>query len=154
MDILYAILGLLALTIIGFGVSLTLIKKKHTDQIKAQLEKVGTLETANINGADFKLVTTDKTYLIKLFFAPGAYEVSFNSKRHWQIFTPSGKKMFETNGFADIAGDKLVVIYPNPGKIVKYINENEVVFVKPTMDVFGMTVIHVDQITEFFNVEG
>lgn len=151
MTFLYTVLILLAITGFAFIVAFTLIAMKHKKMVVGKLNSLGAIKEVKSRTHDFEITYEGQEYKIKLLYAPGAVEVSFNSKRHWQIFTTSNKKMAETNGFYDLEGKKLLVIYPNPGKIVRYINENEIVFVTPQMDVFGMNVIHSDQIESYFN---
>ncbi len=146
----YLGLGILVVIVIAIIVVIELNKQKFVRAIEHQLKQHGTLEHTKVNSYQYILKTKDRTILIRLIYAPSVNEVSFNSKRHWQLFSSSGKKMIETHGFQDIEGDKLLLIYPQPGKIVKYINENEVVFVKPGMDVFGMHAIHINQIDQYF----
>lgn len=150
MELLYAITGLTALMGIIFVLFSNYVKQKQLKRILAGLSSVGILEKSASKAYDYTLKSDNQTYLIKLIYAPGAVEVSFNSKNHWQIFNSGNKKMYETNGFSHIEGKKVVLIYPEPGKIVKYINENEVVFVKKDMDVFGVNVIRESQIEAFF----
>jgi 2-polyprenyl-3-methyl-5-hydroxy-6-metoxy-1,4-benzoquinol methylase len=146
----YLGLGILVVIVIAIIIIIELNKQKFVRAIEHQLKHHGKLEHSKLNSHQYVLTTKDRTILIRLIYAPSVNEVSFNSKRHWQLFSSSGKKMIETHGFQEIQGEKLLLIYPQPGKIVKYINENEVVFVKPEMDVFGMHAIHINQIDEYF----
>jgi hypothetical protein len=148
-------IGLGVLLAIVFGIVLIIEhnKQKFVQSIESQLSQYGTLTKVKKDRYQFELQTPNDRIFIRLIYAPSVNEVSFNSKRYWQLFSSSGKKMIDTLGFQDIEGTKLIIIYPQPGKIVKYINENEVVFVKPKMDVFGMHVIHLHQIETYFNNE-
>ena len=146
----YLGLGILVAIVIAIIVVIELNKQKFIRAIEHQLKHHGKLEYTKLNSHQYVLNTQNRRIQIRLIYAPSVNEVSFNSKRHWQLFSSSGKKMIETHGFQDIEGDKLLLIYPQPGKIVKYINENEVVFVKPGMDVFGMHAIHINQIDQYF----
>ncbi|MDY0209811.1 MAG: hypothetical protein RBQ91_00190 [Acholeplasma sp.] len=151
MDFLIALVILLGLSFIGTVTTFTVIGQKHRRRVIDHLSEIGVLTETKLKSHDYEMTVKGSHYKIKLVYTPGAHEVSFNSKRHWQVFTPSNKKMLETNGFYELEGKKVIVIYPNPGKIVKYINENEIVFVKPNMDVFGMHVINCDQIDSYFS---
>ena len=143
-------LGIITVVVITIIVIIEVNKHKFIQSIENQLKQHGSLEKVSKSSHQYVLNTLNKSILIRLIYAPSVNEVSFNSKRHWQLFSSSGKKMIETHSFAEIPGDKLILVYPQPGKIVKYINENEVVFVKPHMDVFGMHVIHLNQIDNYF----
>lgn len=147
---LWIALGVLFVLFVVIIVIIENNKKRFVHAIEHKLKHHGTLEKVTNNSHQYVLKKQDRTYLIRLIYAPSVKEVSFNSKRHWQLFSSSGKKMIETHGFQDIEGNKLIIIYPQPGKIVKYINENEIVFVNPKSDVFGMSAIHIHQIEAFF----
>lgn len=140
----------IVLILVAILVFLESNRKRFILSIEEKLKKYGTLEKANNVNHGYVLKTNTTTYHIKLIYAPGASEVSFNSKRHWQVFSGSKKLMLPTHGFQDKEGNKILLIYPQPGKIVKYINENEVVFVTLKMDVFGMNVVHINQLDAYF----
>lgn len=148
MEGVYIFLALIVMTVVTFLIASIVLKRKQIKQIEDKLRTHGTLLESNSKRFDYTWVLENKTYLIKLFYTPSAKEVSFNSKMHWQVATNGGKKLFATNGFADLEGNKLIVVYPTPGKMVKHINENEVVFVKPTMDIFGMNAVLTGQIDD------
>lgn len=150
---LYLGIGILLIIVVVIIVIIEHNKQKFVHAIESKLNQYGTLTKVKKEGYQYELQTQNEQISIRLIYAPSVNEVSFNSKRHWQFFASSGKKMIETHGFQDVQGTKLIIIYPQPGKIVKYINENEVVFVKPKMDVFGMHVIHIHQIETYFNPE-
>lgn len=148
MEGIYIFLALIVMTVVTFSIASIVLKRKQIKQIEDKLRTHGKLLESKSKRFDYTWVLEDKTYLIKLFYAPSAKEVSFNSKMHWQVATNGGKRLFETGGFADLEGNKLIVVYPSPGKMVKHINENEVVFVKPTMDIFGMHAVLTGQIDD------
>lgn len=149
MEGIYIFLALVIITVVTFFAASLVLKRKLIKEIKEKLSLYGKLTESKSSSFDYTWHVNDQSYLIKLFYTPSAKEVSFNSKMHWQVATGGGKKLFETNGFADLEGNKLIIVYPNPGKMVKHINENEVVFVKPTMDIFGMKALLVEQIDDF-----
>lgn len=143
-------LGILLVIIVLIIVLIERNKQKFIRTIEHNLKHLGILEKVAKNSHQYVLKINDRIILIRLIYAPSVTEVSFNSKRHWQLTSSSGKKMIETHGFQELVGEKLIIIYPQPGKIVKYINENEIVFVNPKMDVFGMNAIHLHQIEQYF----
>ncbi|MBW4258596.1 hypothetical protein KTG15_13005 [Methanobacterium sp. YSL] len=125
-------------------------RRRFLASIERKLAQFGSLRKQSNPSLGYILQTQTESVFIKLIYAPSAKEVSFNSKRHWQVFSGSGKHMLPTAGFQDLEGHKLIIVYPQPGKIVKYINENEIIFVKPETDVFGMRVVHIHQIESYF----
>lgn len=129
---------------------LGLNKRKFIESIEQRLKVYGSLEKAKNPNHGYVLKTPSESHQIMLLYAPSATEVSFNSKRHWQVFQGSKKGMLPTYDFAELSGKKVLIVYPKPRKMVKYINENEVVFVSMSLDVFGMHVISIDQIETYF----
>lgn len=143
-------LGIILIVIVSIIIFIERNKQKFLRTIEHKLKHHGSLEKVTKNSHQYTLSNGHRQILIRLIYAPSVSEVSFNSKRHWQLISSSGKKMVETHSFQELNGEKLIIIYPQPGKIVKYINENEIVFVNPKMDVFGMNTIHLNQIDQFF----
>lgn len=140
---------LLVVAFIGLNYFLHSLKKKNLEKIKEELKLVGEVESVK-EIYDFNLKVNNESYMIKVIYAANLKEVSFNSKKHWQVSNSSGSKMLDTKGFEELTGRKIVLIYPKPERVLRYINENEVVFVKPSMDVFGMTVLSMSELTEYF----
>lgn len=95
------------------------------------------------------------TFLVKIIKVPEYAEIQINNKVTWEIKYGAGntpgkaqpyKKMVkEISEFMNLETKtneiKLVIATPCPKKIVKYINECEIVFVTPYTDVYGTRLI-------------
>lgn len=112
---------------------------------------------------DIDLKINDKHYVIKILIVPEYSEIQINSRVTWEVKYGAGntpgkaqpykrflteisefqKKDFDENII------KLVLINPRPKKIVKYINECEIIFVKSSTDVYGSKIITKDNFDIF-----
>lgn len=100
-------------------------------------------------------VTKDMlTIYIKLIIVPNYSEIQINNKATWEVKYGAGDAVgkvqphkrylteivsFMNKEFGENT-KKLVIFSPNPKKIVKYLNENEIDFVKSTTNVYGANV--------------
>jgi hypothetical protein len=100
---------------------------------------------------DFKL--NEINYLVKFIFVGNIKELSFNSLRHWQIKDKKKNPMINPKGFELLEGNKVIIVYPAPKQILKYINENEVVFVRPNEKCFDYYVYTDSTIDEIKHLE-
>lgn len=148
------VIGLIVVVIVVvvFYGYLAALKQKNMKLLEAKLSTYGVV-TKHKGNYEYELEIREEKYKIKVCYANHTREVSFNSKKHWQLTNSNGSRMFNTKGFEDVIGNKIVLIVPNVEKIIRYINENEVVFVKPSMDIWGMNILTVDQLNAYFNVE-
>lgn len=134
MDAMYYVYTLIILAVIAIivFVLLKLDKKKKHNHLKNLLKEQGKLIKSTEKSYDYLLKTKNKEIKIKLVFIGSmAVEFSINSPRHWQVKRASSSNLLKTNGFEHIKETKAIIVFPKPQKLVKYINENEIVFVKP-----------------------
>ena len=105
----------------------------------------------------------DKKYLIKMIYHPKSYEININSKKYWQVnrgivsSRKSGeqmKKVYDLINF-DLKENeypkntiKLYVIYPFSKRLLKVINECEMIFIKPNTDIYGCRIINYNSLEE------
>ncbi|HBT59620.1 MAG: hypothetical protein WCZ13_01820 [Acholeplasmataceae bacterium] len=139
----------LAIAFILLWLFLQSIKKKNMEKLEIELRQFGEV-TRQKDIYDFTLQIENSIYKIKVIYASNLKEVSFNSKKHWQVSNSSGSKMLDTKGFETLSGNKIILIYPTPERVLRYINENEVVFVKPSMDIWGMNVLCLNDLEAYF----
>ncbi len=123
------------------------------------------LHEGNQQFYDFYLEIQSSIYYIKFLILPPFSEVQINNRTTWEVKYGAGsapgkvqpKKRYLTEMVdfmkADVAPtvQKIVILSPKPKKIVKYINESEIVFVKPTTDVYGARLIDEGQFRLFKN---
>lgn len=105
--------------------------KKRRQSIIDYLSQLGQLKPANHSSYDYLFTYKNKTYKVKIAHIGFYKELSINSKKHWQLKPSKKIKLISTHGFDEIEGDKMLIVYPHPSKMVKYINENEIVFILP-----------------------
>lgn len=155
--------------IIGFIWITLLPKMKRKKAISTFLEYLNksnltySLKEGNQLFYDFRLEMFDSIYYIKFLILPSFSEVQVNNKTTWEVkygagntpgkAQPKKRYLVEIVDFMkmDIESNaqKFVILSPKPKKIVKYINESEIVFVKPTTDVYGAHLIDEGQFRLF-----
>lgn len=153
MDYLYPIGGALIIIIIVLIVG-QIIKQKQLNEILRKLEEIGEVKKVKKNSYDVILIVNKQRIYVKFLYVGKTKELSINSFRHWQIDSSSKKlNLLNTGGFERLIQPKILLVYPKPKKIVKYINENEVVFVKydeQCFDFYLFTKDEIDKIGNFF----
>ena len=153
----FVIIGIVLLVIfitIYQGILPKIKRKKLIQKVENYLKKIGkdyTLKILEKDIYDIDLVVENKHLVIKILIVPDYSEIQVNSKETWEVKYGAGDtpgkvqphKRFlnevstfqKTNFPIDIT--KIVLISPKPKKIVKYINECEIIFVKPSTDIYG-----------------
>ena len=162
------VLGVVAAVIILFVVISFLNKKKaYTNLYNKLLTYSDKVEVVNGNPAfDFKMTYNDKLFLIKLIYNPSCYEININAKHYWQRnegVVSSRKKGEQMKGvydltFFDLKANnypldtvKLYVIYPDSTRLMKVINECEMVMIDPSVDIYGTRVERYKKLDENIN---
>lgn len=132
---------------------------KYLKQLTAYF-KERNLEIAINNVKNLKKVyeikTENKNYFIQLVIVPLNSRIQINNNITWELKT-GGKegigdapskvtRLTEIEKFmlTSFDGKKIVVFLPNVKKIVKYINECEIVLVNELTDVYGAKVVSAD----------
>lgn len=102
--------------------------------------------------------SNNKTYYIKFVYIPNFSQIQINNKSTWELkygagntpgkHQPHKRYLNEIVNFMnnDYFGTKIVAFTVNPKEIVKYINESEIIIVKPTTDVYGAFVTSVNKL--------
>ena len=144
-----------------------LFKKKALKNLNLSLEEIaGATNVKRVlknKSFDFEMDYNNKKFLIKLIHHPSKCEININSANYWQInrgivsSRKSGEQMkgvydllkfkLTDNGYAKNTV-KLYVIYPYSNRLMKVINECEMVFIKPNVDIYGCRVINYKDIKE------
>ncbi len=140
------------LIIIVVTIIIELNKNKKREFIKNLLQVQGDLIEVKEKSHNYVLNTNQRDIYIKVLYIGPAREFSINSKRHWQIKNNSKSHMLQTGGFELIKEDKALIVFPTPKKILKYINENEVVFVKPDEKCFDFYLFTIDEVNQVKDV--
>lgn len=148
----YIIGGVIVVIIVLIIYIILFINKKNlTNEVIEELKKLGKLDKSSSKAYDYLLNFDDKKVYIKLIYLKGYHTLSINSKRHWQAFKNSGH-MLKTGGFENIRANKVLLVFPPPKKVIKYINENEVVFVKYDEKVFDFHLFTSKEINNILDV--
>lgn len=115
---------------------------------------------------DIDLKINNRRFIIKVVIIPAYSEVQINNKATWEIKYGAGNTpgkvqphkrylteiiQFQNNEFIDAT--KVIIFSPKPKKIVKYINECEIVFVNSKTDVYGSRIISERQLAFFIKNE-
>lgn len=129
LSLIFSILGILVISV--FFLIIRINMKKQTNEVIEKLKSIGILTPSNSSSYDFDFFVNDVTYKLKLLYMAHYKELSINSKTHWQVKPAKKIKLIPLNGFDSLEEPKILVVYPHPGKMVKYINENEIVFIRP-----------------------
>lgn len=112
---------------------------------------------------DYEVDYNNKKFLIKMIYHPSKSEININSMNYWQInrgIVSSRKSGEQMKGVYDLLKFKLIdngyskntiklyVIYPYCNRLMKVINECEMVFIKPNIDVYGCRIINYKNLKE------
>lgn len=157
---------LIILFLIYKGITPKIKRKKIIENLDEYLKKQNnpyTLEILTNDIYDLDLKVNNKHYAIKLLIVPDYSEIQINNRSTWEVKYGAGNtpgkpqthkrylneiSSFQAKDF-EYEITKVVLIYPKPKKIVKYINECEIVFVTPKIDVYGSRIITTDNFGVF-----
>lgn len=141
MPFLYIGLGAAVLSFVIY-VALITHQKKISDTIKQDTQK--TLlkygELKHEHRYDL-LKLEDGTYHILYVYVPQNAELTINSKTIWEIRDASKSKLLNQQHFLSSPYPKIVIVYPASQVIKRYINENELEFVKYNKMFYNIYVI-------------
>lgn len=145
-------LSLIVVTFVVVYLFIYFNKQKQIRIIKEKLTEVGKIKEVKTSAFDLVLTVNEKKVAVKILFLSGNKELSINSNRHWQVDASTKKlKLLKTGGFERLKEPKILVVFPPLKKVVKYINENEVVFVNYNelcFDFYLFKVNEIDKIKE------
>lgn len=162
---IFGAIGLFVLAL--FLMSIFNKKKAYKNLHQKLLSFTDKVEVVKGNPAfDFKMEYNEKTFLIKLIYNPSSYEININAKHYWQRnegVVSSRKKGEQMKGvydltFFDLKANnyptntvKLYVIYPDCKRLMKVINECEMVMINPSVDIYGCRVEKYTKLEENIN---
>ena len=119
------------------------------------------IKKSNDKSYDYIFKTPNNVFYIKIIPNFSNYEICINNSVKWQIRKSFGDDSLNfVEGVEDLMrmefsernAKKLYVVYPNAKALLKYINECEMVFVKPETDVYGASVVSYQAIKEIPNL--
>lgn len=129
-------------------------EKRQLKLIKEKLKEIGKIKERKSKAYNFILSISDKDIYVKFISIGRTKELSINSRSHWQVDSKTKDlNLLKTGGFERLRPPKVLIVSPKPKRIIKYINENEAVFVKYNelcFDFYLLTIDEVDKIGELF----
>jgi len=147
MKYLYVIIPLIII-FIGIYIKIKINEKKLKEEAISLFHHYG-----SYNDENHTITIDEETYQIVFFKVPGFGELTINSLKIWELNGRGGQKLFYMDKYLSSPLKKIIIVYPNVAPIKRYINENEMVFVKHSF--FNkMYVIRYPELKDFLNKLG
>jgi hypothetical protein len=164
------IIIIIVIALIALGVVIAVLTNNESNKSKEiqnylnKIQELGYNITNEENKPyDYLISNENTTFIVKLIKIPEYSEIQINNKVTWEVKYGAGntvgkaqpykKYLKEIEPFMNLVVDnsftKLVIATPKPKKMVKYINECEIVFVTPKTDVYGVKLISLNDLTLF-----
>ncbi|CCV64336.1 conserved hypothetical protein [Alteracholeplasma palmae J233] len=122
-------------------------KQKKRKKIIDILEKNGKVKEC-INNDFIIFEYRNEVYEIFLWNVPNNCEITFNSKKIWEIRKGSSIVLKDMSSFVIKPGKKIVLISPKQQVLKRYENENEMKFIYPNEPFWNMNAIFLEDLEE------
>ncbi len=153
----YVVIGIVVI-VIGVVIANAILTKKATknllhsvDEYLKSYNEEYTLTYLENDTHEIDLKINNHHFAIKVVLVPAYSEIQINNQSTWEVkygagntpgkVQPHKRYLTEVSSFMrrdfDEDIEKIVIFSPKPKKIVKYINECEIVFVNAKTDVYG-----------------
>ncbi len=110
----------------------------------------------NNSAYDALIKIKDSSFLIKTLAVPQNAEIVINNRTTWELRYGAGNNPGKAQPYkqyipaiipfmnyeSDIDHRKVLIVSPKPKKVVKWINECEMIFVDPKTNVYGINIIN------------
>ena len=164
------IIIIIVIALIALGVVIAILTNNENNKSKEIQNYLNKIQELGYNISneenkpyDYLISNENTTFIVKLIKIPEYSEIQINNKVTWEVKYGAGntvgkaqpykKYLKEIEPFMNLVVDnsftKLVIATPKPKKMVKYINECEIVFVTPKTDVYGVKLISLNDLTLF-----
>lgn len=164
------IIIIIVIALIALGVVIAVLTSNENNKSKEIQNYLNKIQELGYNISneenkpyDYLISNENTTFIVKLIKIPEYSEIQINNKVTWEVKYGAGntvgkaqpykKYLKEIEPFMNLVVDnsftKLVIATPKPKKMVKYINECEIVFVTPKTDVYGVKLISLNDLTLF-----
>ncbi|MBE0700618.1 MAG: hypothetical protein IH571_02920 [Acholeplasmataceae bacterium] len=117
------------------------LKKKKKAKEAHMIDIINQYGKIEHRGHKIYFTTPKQTYQVLFYYIPVNGDLTINSKIVWEIRSSSKNILVDQRHFLSGEMTKLVIVYPTSVVIKRYINENEMVFVKATDRFHNMHVI-------------
>ena len=156
-----AIIFIIILSVIFSSFMPKIKTKKAYDELLSYLKQTDlnySIEKIKNDIFDAKLNINSTHYYIKFLNIPAYSEIQVNNKTTWELkygakdqpgkAQPHKRYLSELSSFlgTDFGKNinKIIIVFPKPKKIVKYINESEIIFVNSKTDLYGTRILTKD----------
>lgn len=135
-------------------------------EFQSKIKELG-YEIENVQNSSYNYIIKNEqiTFLVKLINIPQYAEIQINNKTTWEIKYGAGNTLGKAQPYSKYLKDittfvnlqpsnneiKVVIASPHPKKMVKWINECEIVFIDPYTDVYGLRLISYKDLRLFKN---
>lgn len=137
------VLGIVCIILIVLHIEHTKNMKLFKQKVIYTLSKYGTIK----HEKEMTLFTDkNRTYQIIFFYLPLNHELTINSKIVWEIKDQFKSKLINQEKLHATSYPKIVICYPSQTPIKRYINENEMEFVKFNMSFYNMYVVRISEL--------
>lgn len=133
--------SVLALGLSVYFIFMILHKKtsiRIKDEVVALLKNYGSV---NVEGKNIQFKSKKKIYTVLLFNVSLNSELTINSQTKWEVRAKGQSLVIDQEQFLSSDLPKLVIVHPTMQPIKRYINENEMVFVKPQDQIYQMNIM-------------
>lgn len=169
MEILYISVGLVCVFLIYNLIILPIVMNKKLKSLFNDFNQSYTIENYKNKNYNYTMEDKDKKIYIKVISIPRNSQVTINNVSTWRLqwggnslklgrSYPNARYMEEVIKFIqeDISIDKplikLIMLYPNTEKILRYINESDLEIITPDKTPYGYKVTTFTKFKEQFEI--
>jgi hypothetical protein len=143
--IYYISIGIILSVIIGFFVLSIFEKKRFRDIKQGIIEKLSAYGNVFVVDGKTMFSFQDKQVEVLFFTLKSTEELVINSRVMWEVFRLNKAMLYDQTEFLKSEEQKWIIIYPSISRIKRFINENEMVFVKAFDQVYDyQLILHIE----------
>lgn len=143
--IYYISIGIILSVIIGFFVMSIFEKKRFRDIKQGIIEKLSAYGNVFVVDGKTMFSFQDKQVEVLFFTLKSTEELVINSRVMWEVFRLNKAMLYDQTEFLKSEEQKWIIIYPSISRIKRFINENEMVFVKAFDQVYDyQLILHIE----------
>lgn len=143
--IYYISIGIILSVIMGFFVLSIFEKKRFRDIKQGIIEKLSAYGNVFVVDGKTMFSFQDKQVEVLFFTLKSTEELVINSRVMWEVFRLNKAMLYDQTEFLKSEEQKWIIIYPSISRIKRFINENEMVFVKAFDQVYDyQLILHIE----------